>query len=561
MKEHWCPSEGIDATDELMGIITCNESVAVLAGAGAGKTELLAQKANYLFFTNKCVWPKRILSLTFKTEAQINIKERVNKRCGRKSTRFDSFTFHAFCKSIVDRFKNILPEAIRPINNYDIVFRAQEANGTDKILMDNLLSLAIRILRERDDIKTIFSYSYEYVFVDEFQDTTDEQYELLKILFQNTDTKVLTVGDLYQSIMLWAGARQTVFNDFLHDFSATNKFLVKNYRASKEIKDVLAVVLEHIKDPSKAVNELPGTAPNCSINVFNDEYQEASFIVENIKAILTTGVNESDICILTKQQSPQYTEILRSALTVAGINNLEMTDLQDALKEPLGQLFSLFLKALMCPSPKVMTDIFQVNLALNKIEMGDDKEEILTSNLVKLLSSKRDCVTANTSVDDLLSYVHGFIHFIGIPKIKGRWKQYKSPGYYNLVWQSLELHLRNMCSQANSLGMAVSLFNAENSVQIMNIHKCKGLEYNTVFFIGLEDQAFWSYRQNPFENNCAIYVALSRAKEKINVTYTKTRNHRVNNGHDNRSSTWNNVKPVFRLLIDKCKLDIVNFTK
>ncbi|WP_197476071.1 UvrD-helicase domain-containing protein, partial [Oleiphilus sp. HI0043] len=98
-----------------MNIITCDDSIAVLAGAGAGKTELLAQKASYLFYTANCPWPKRILSLTFKTEAQINIKERVSKRCGDKAARFDSFTFHALCKSIVDRFKNTLPRAERPI--------------------------------------------------------------------------------------------------------------------------------------------------------------------------------------------------------------------------------------------------------------------------------------------------------------------------------------------------------------------------------------------------------------------------------------------------------------
>jgi DNA helicase-2/ATP-dependent DNA helicase PcrA len=175
----WAPSEGIQATDELMDIITCDESIAVLAGAGAGKTELLAQKANYLFYTDKCVWPKRILSLTFKTEAQVNIKSRINKRCGHKATRFDSFTFHAFCKSIVDRFKNVLPESDRPINNYDLVIKPKDANGTDKISMDDLLVLAICILKSNSDIRISFPFSYAYVFVDEFQDTTDKQYELL----------------------------------------------------------------------------------------------------------------------------------------------------------------------------------------------------------------------------------------------------------------------------------------------------------------------------------------------------------------------------------------------
>ena len=63
----WNPSPGIEPTKEFMEIINFDGSLSILAGAGSGKTELLAQKANYLFETNRCAWPKRILSLTFKT--------------------------------------------------------------------------------------------------------------------------------------------------------------------------------------------------------------------------------------------------------------------------------------------------------------------------------------------------------------------------------------------------------------------------------------------------------------------------------------------------------------
>lgn len=561
MKIKWCPSEGIQATDELMDIITCNESIAVLAGAGAGKTELLAQKANYLFVTDKCVWPKRILSLTFKTEAQLNIKERVNKRCGHKSARFDSFTFHAFSKSIVDRFKNVLPVVERPINNYDIVFKKNEAKDNYKIFMGDLVALSIRILKSRADIKDIFSYSYDYVFVDEFQDTTDEQYELLKLLFKNTDTKILTVGDINQSIMLWAGARQTVFKDFLSDFSATNKFLVKNYRASQEIQDVLGIVLQYIKNPSQPIAELAIPPSNCSIQIFSDERQEASFIAHNIKAAIASGVREGDICVLTKQQSSQYTEILRAELTKAGINNLDMNDLQDALKEPLGQVFSLFLKALVCATPKVMTELYAINLSLNKVDIGDDKEEELTINLINFISLKQELLTTSTTADELLSYIQSFVHFLEVKKLKGRWKQYKSPEYYNLIWKNLEVHLRNMCAQAASLEIAIRLFNAENAVQIMNIHKCKGLEYHSVYFVGLEDQAFWNYKQKPFENNCAIYVALSRAKEQLCITYSQNREHRVTQWHDNRTSTFQSLDSIFSILINKCRFSLMNNTE
>ncbi len=557
----WCPSDGIQATDELMDIITCEQSAVILAGAGAGKTELLAQKANYLFFTDKCAWPKRILSLTFKTEAQLNITERVKKRCGAKATRFDSFTFHAFCKSIVDRFKNVLPEAERPINNYDIVFRRQDANGVDKILMDDLLSLANTILKARADIRDMFSYSYGYFFIDEFQDTTNAQYELIQLLFQDTDTTLLTVGDINQSIMLWAGARKMVFTDFMNDFQGTTKFLIKNYRASEEIQEVLGVILEYIKDSSKQITELKNSSLNCSMNLFRDEYQEASFIVDNIQKLISSGVSAGDICVLSKQESPKYSEILREALTTAKINNLEMSELQDALKEPLGKLFSLFLKALVSPNPKVMTELFGINLALNKVEAGDDKEEELTTFIVEFISLKRSQLTAETTVDQLLNYIHSFIHTLGTQKIKGRWKQYKSPEYYNLIWQTLETHLRNLYVQSGSLVDATKLFNAENAVQVMNIHKCKGLEYHAVYFIGLEDQAFWTYANEPFENNCAIYVALSRAKKQLCVTYTMSRTHRVNYRYDNRKSSYRNIKPIIDLLIQKCKFIYINHAK
>jgi ATP-dependent exoDNAse (exonuclease V) beta subunit len=86
--------------------------------------------------------------------------------------------------------------------------------------------------------------------------------------------------------------------------------------------------------------------------------------------------------------------------------------------------------------------------------------------------------------------MQSFIQFLGSAKIKGRWKQYKSPEYYNFIWKNLEIHLRNMCNQTQSLEIAVELFNAEKSVQIMNVHKCKGLEYNSVYFLG-------------FRNNCS----------------------------------------------------------
>ncbi|EHH0795910.1 ATP-dependent helicase, partial [Vibrio vulnificus] len=149
------------------------------------------------------------------------------------------------------------------------------------------------------------------------------------------------------------------------------------------MQDVLAVVLQFVQNPDSTIQQIAHIPNNCSLHSFIDEYQEARFISDSIKDAIDSGVSASDISILTKQQASRNTEVLRAELTRNGIKNLDMTDLQDALKEPLGQLFTLFLKAIVHPEPQVMTELFKVNLALNKVDPGDDKEEALTNSLIK----------------------------------------------------------------------------------------------------------------------------------------------------------------------------------
>ncbi|CRL66029.1 3'-5' exonuclease [Proteus vulgaris] len=157
------------------------------------------------------------------------------------------------------------------------------------------------------------------------------------------------------------------------------------------------------------------------------------------------------------------------------------------------------------------------------------------------------------TADDFIYHIQEFVHRLGVNKIKGRWKQYKSPEYYNSIWKTLELHFRDTFIKTNELIKVIELFNAENSVHLMNIHKSKGLEYHSVFFIGLEDQAFWKYKEQTFEDNCALYVALSRAEESICVSMSKYREHRINQWYDNRESTFDNVMPIINLINKKCK--------
>ncbi|TXQ73035.1 UvrD-helicase domain-containing protein, partial [Escherichia coli] len=167
-----------------------------------------------------------------------NIKTRVMTRCCQRGERFDSYTFDAICTSIVDRFTALLPENQRPLNNYDVVFNQKANNGKDKISFDLIRSLELDILTIRKDIVYLFSLTYSHVFIDEFQDTRSDQYEMIKLLCKDKGTQLRAVGDINQSIMLWAGAKKTVFEDCEKEFNTTKKLLVHNFRASEEIQEV-----------------------------------------------------------------------------------------------------------------------------------------------------------------------------------------------------------------------------------------------------------------------------------------------------------------------------------
>ena len=92
-------------------------------GAGAGKTEFLAQKAAYLLQTGLCPAPKRILAISFKRDAAWNLADRVSQRCTpAQARRFNSFTFDGFAKNLLDRFLAAVPERYRPPHSYRIVF-------------------------------------------------------------------------------------------------------------------------------------------------------------------------------------------------------------------------------------------------------------------------------------------------------------------------------------------------------------------------------------------------------------------------------------------------------
>ena len=125
--EQWIPV-GVDFLEQVANqVVRSDCNALVVAGPGAGKTELLAQRASFLLDTSTCAAPNRILAISFKRDAAKNLGERVQRRCGDRSRQFDSLTLDAFAKSLVDRFLPALPEEWRPKKGYEVMVRGPRA--------------------------------------------------------------------------------------------------------------------------------------------------------------------------------------------------------------------------------------------------------------------------------------------------------------------------------------------------------------------------------------------------------------------------------------------------
>ena len=259
-RDNWQPSDGVKLTPEQQAAVLINDrNIAIVAGPGTGKTEVLAQKATYLLQTGLCLSPFRILALCYKVDAASNIRERVKKRCPKDlSSRFCSLTVDSFIISLVRRFVTSLPSWLKIqtdfeiVDEIDLVNYCRSANTTvfpnqytkdvtilqgdvSKATKDIYLyaarnnffdynmchTLAYYIINNNQNIKKLISKTYKYIFLDEFQDMNVRHYDILKCLFNNQYNKICAVGDFNQAIMGWAGAVPDIFNKFQNDFSST----------------------------------------------------------------------------------------------------------------------------------------------------------------------------------------------------------------------------------------------------------------------------------------------------------------------------------------------------
>lgn len=196
----WTPAAGYTLEPNALRAATAlDRNALIVAGPGAGKTEMLAQRADFLLRTNTCPYPRRILAISFKTDAAMNLRSRVAERCGPElAARLDSYTFHAFAKRIIDQFRVVLTGTDALDASYEI---GNQRIARRQITFDDMVPLATEILDASRVAANAVRNTYSHVFLDEFQDCTNTQYKFVRTAFGSTSAVLTAVGDIKQRIM------------------------------------------------------------------------------------------------------------------------------------------------------------------------------------------------------------------------------------------------------------------------------------------------------------------------------------------------------------------------
>jgi superfamily I DNA/RNA helicase len=610
--EDWAPSNEIILEPNAENAVRSNLNTLVVAGPGAGKTELLAQRACFLLQTNNCKAPKRVLAISFKKDAATNLADRVEKRCGKiLAQRFDSYTFDAFAKSLLDKFMNALPMEYKPSRNYEIVFpeaddfqvqiegftlpaewsdrsiheisaRGLLSNfcsrslplinndtleqwassaiwnqwlnnqGASQLTFSMISRLAEYMLNQNPMIVRALQSTYSHVFLDEFQDTTNIQYDLLKSAFNLSAAVFTAVGDDKQRIMGWAGALPNIFNIYCADFHAQRIALTMNHRSAPilvAIQTALSLQLDPVSIQAVPAEHWQSDEGLCEIHLFDSYIEEAQLLASQINEwICRDNLDPRRIVILAKQHVDTYAEELITQLEIVGQKARVESEMQDLLTEPLIQVLLQFLRlASTNRAPDGWQAVVDLLLTLNGCQNEDKPEKCIVietqlDDYIQELNTVLNNITLeNCSPECIRLILCQIVSYIGEDKYKNQFPQYKRESWFSdlLIKTSENLAINFLMS--GEWVKTLDDFVGKDTIPIMTIHKSKGLEYDVVIFIGLEDGAFWNFRNQPQEDTRAFFVAFSRAKLKALFTFCnlrRTRRGDSSQGHRNINSLY-----------------------
>lgn len=590
--EDWQPSDGIRLEDAAYRVVTSTESRSVIAGPGAGKTELLAQRALYLLQTGLCRPPQRILAISFKRDAAKTLKDRVSRRCSsEQARRFDSYTFDGFAKSLVDRFLGVTPAWCRPPRDYRVIFprkddwnefllglrppsklggraAAQALHGEDierwgplplelgeaanitawaaaewwrsvlsgqrpGLSFSMIGRLAEAILAYNPQVLKALRLTYSHVFLDEFQDTTAAQFRFVRTAFRGSPAVLTAVGDTKQRIMTWAGAEAEVFSWFERRFGATREMLQMNHRSNRRIVQIINDLVRTIEPNAvetvcaRPDDEVPQDA--AAFWIFDTNDDETTRLADLIAMDIELGLKPDDFVLLVRAKADEAEQRMRDAFTERGLrlrNEARMVNriaIQDLISDELvGLILGLIRLALRIRGRDIYASVQE---ALGAI-LGTDFEnpsdtKLLEAKLRSIAGIIQNQTQGAPSETNMAAMIGSIVEELGEAPIRRVFRQYENDAYFHDVQSALAELIGEYVPTTSEWAALIDAVEGKGQVRLMTIHKSKGLEYHTVIFVGLHQNAFWGYRNNREEETNTFFVALSRARERVYFTRSK----------------------------------------
>lgn len=443
---------------------------------------------------------------------------------------------------------------------------------------DDLLTKTVLMLQQNPSILQRYHQQFKHVLVDEFQDTNDCQYELVRLIVEGClkNDAVLNrehhwkgrsftvVGDVDQSIYSWRGANFKIILNFQNDFpECTLIKLEENYRSTATILNLANAVIKNNKERlDKTLKAVRGQGSPVECYEAQDDRDEAHFVVDKFQQLQREfNLHPGDCCILyrTNAQSRTLEDVLISQgipyTVVGGIKFYERKEIRDILayltvifnpsdghslkriinvpKRGVGNTSIQKLEALGNVHNQ---SLFETLADIDSIDGVQTKAKVAIKSLVAQIILWRDLVEKGLQLDELVTQVletSGYLEFLKLEDPtddEGRVENLEE--FVNLTRQYLlknpEGGLAGFLTQMALLTDLDTADTKENMLVLMTLHAAKGLEYPVVAMVGLEEGIFPHSRSlnepdQMEEERRLMYVGITRAKDKLLITYARKR--------------------------------------
>ena len=611
-------------------------AVLVLAGAGSGKTRVLTHRVSKLI--NDGVNPSNILALTFTNKASNEMKVRINALVGSNADRLWIGTFHSICLKILifniekigykpgfaiydaddslavikrllkdthydgssefnaktikynisgakndgyasddylSQFKDFDPKGYEhEATSYIFEKYEQELKDNNALDFDDLLIKTILLFETDKQTLSYYQNMFQYIMVDEYQDTNEVQYRLVKKLAAQ-HRNIFVVGDDDQSIYGWRGANIQNIYDFEKDFKPATVFkLEQNYRSHQKILDLSnEIILNNTGRKDKVLFSANKKGDKPNLYVFSDEYAESRGIAKICKDLDEKGESYNDIAIIYRTNA--QSRLIEQALVEGNIpsKNLsgrsfyerrEIKDILSYLNLLVNKDADLFLmRVINTPKRKIGNTSIQklANYAeTNGISLYDSLEfasTIVTKaaalSIVSFRAMMEDFITKKDTlpINELIDYV------FDNSGLKNMYLKSETMSEAQARIENIDELVKNAAERALngdtideflyniSLVTNMERLDSDRAVSLMTMHSAKGLEFRNVIIAGVVNgilpHTFSSTSQSGLEEERRLlYVGITRAMNTLYMTCFSTRAMRVNGFFQNTISSISN---------------------